>query len=376
VKDLASYKMADPVTTSNTQETETSAAPNSLPLGANEAETSTGPNTLPPREHDAAGEEVGTKPMPDNPHEPQKSQQATDLLPLNERKAKNDDSNTTKGEDHPEGQQAPTATTAETQAGASSGSGNAAQEPETSTTGDGTGVKESSKDPQTVAKAPTDELELQEGLGKDPLSTADEATATSHSATKDRAGSTSEPPTNIPATNPATGPSAAEVIDRTKSNQDLVDAAKYGDADAVKNALLRHANIVAPNDGGETALHLAARYGNIDALTAILEEYKTKKLDINIRDDDGWTPLYGAAGSASKEVVSMILDMQGVDLKAKTSSGQTPLYAACYSGNFDVVERILGTKVGPDTIEMANEDGCSLFTGRIRCGPTSSQTFC
>jgi ankyrin repeat protein len=53
----------------------------------------------------------------------------------------------------------------------------------------------------------------------------------------------------------------------------------------------------------------------------------------------------------------MILDMKGVDLKAKNSSGQTPLYAACYSGNIDAVKLLLGTKVGPDTIEMANEDG-------------------
>lgn len=179
-------------------------------------------------------------------------------------------------------------------------------------------------------------------------------------AAKEYVSSKSGPPTKGFANNPAidfSAPEGVQVIDQTELNDDLISTAKYGSAEDVRKCLRDGANVLATNSVGETALHLAARFDNNDTVMVLLEQYKTKHLDVNTKDDDGWTPLYGAVGPASVELVSMILSIEGVDLRAQIPSGQTPLYRACYYGNAGVAKLILGTKVGADTIEVVNDEG-------------------
>ena len=49
-----------------------------------------------------------------------------------------------------------------------------------------------------------------------------------------------------------------------------------------------------------------------------------KGADVNAEDEDGWTPLHGAAGKGHKEIAELLID-KGADVDAKTAKGVTPL---------------------------------------------------
>jgi ankyrin repeat protein len=49
-----------------------------------------------------------------------------------------------------------------------------------------------------------------------------------------------------------------------------------------------------------------------------------KGADVNVKDDDGSTPLHKAAGLGRKEIVELLI-AEDADLNAKTYSSQTPL---------------------------------------------------
>jgi ankyrin repeat protein len=148
-------------------------------------------------------------------------------------------------------------------------------------------------------------------------------------------------------------------IDQDEIKENLLDLASQGSADDIRKCLQNGADILATNEGGETALHIAARSDNAKNLQVLLEDYVRKGLDINIKDDDGWTLLYGAAPYDSRDLVRMILEVKGVDLRAQIPSGETPLYRACYYGNYVVVELMLAKakEFGYNIIDITNNDG-------------------
>lgn len=53
---------------------------------------------------------------------------------------------------------------------------------------------------------------------------------------------------------------------------------------------------------------------------------------LQVRDDNGWTPLQYAAGVARVDVIGRLLDL-GVNLGARTRRGGTALHVAAVSGH-------------------------------------------
>ncbi|EAX93180.1 hypothetical protein TVAG_233450 [Trichomonas vaginalis G3] len=98
----------------------------------------------------------------------------------------------------------------------------------------------------------------------------------------------------------------------------------------VKYAIECGFNIEETNDIQKGILHYAAEYD----LKEIVELAMSRKLDINKKDDNGYTPLhYGVR--TGKDMVGLLISY-GADVNAKTNRNQTPLILA--HGNKDIVE--------------------------------------
>lgn len=94
---------------------------------------------------------------------------------------------------------------------------------------------------------------------------------------------------------------------------------------SVVRALVRAGAKVNANDGVKhcTALHMAARRGNVEVAEALLDG----GADIEARDSLGDTPLRRSVNCGRTEVAGLLLT-RGADLYAKGNKGLTPLLAA------------------------------------------------
>ena len=111
------------------------------------------------------------------------------------------------------------------------------------------------------------------------------------------------------------------------------------------------ADVNARNNQNITALMLASRKGNIDAMNVLLSAGANR----TIEDADGDTWIhYAIYGNCSKEVLQSIID-QGADVNATNKNNTTALMLASEKGNIDAMNVLL--RAGADrTIEDAEGD--------------------
>ncbi|MBU6139940.1 MAG: ankyrin repeat domain-containing protein [Proteobacteria bacterium] len=107
----------------------------------------------------------------------------------------------------------------------------------------------------------------------------------------------------------------------------LMSAVSSGDVDGVKFfAKSGPAVINQRNLGGATALHLACREGNFEIVKILVDG----GADINLADNEGWTPLMRAALVGDKNSVDLLLT-KGAKADAINSVGESALIHAAYS---------------------------------------------
>lgn len=94
-------------------------------------------------------------------------------------------------------------------------------------------------------------------------------------------------------------------------NEKLLEAAKDGELAGVIEALDNGAEINAKNEEDLTALHIAAWNGCTDILRELLQ---ATNVDINVKDNNGNTPLYLASKEAVTQTVMAIPHKRGVSL--------------------------------------------------------------
>ncbi|WP_067470539.1 ankyrin repeat domain-containing protein [Nocardia amamiensis] len=85
---------------------------------------------------------------------------------------------------------------------------------------------------------------------------------------------------------------------------------------------------------GRTALHYAARDGDVDAIERLLGTE-----DVNASDNEGWTPLHFAAQAARPESVARLLDA-GADIDAVTAKGYPVIYWAIMASGGDPIATV------------------------------------
>ena len=127
----------------------------------------------------------------------------------------------------------------------------------------------------------------------------------------------------------------------------LADAAMRRDHEAVRALLATGVDIDAPLGDGMTALHWAARHGDLQTARRLLAAGADREAVTRLGRH---TPLH-VAGRAGRAPVIAALLAAGADAEARTSAGAAPLHFAAQSGSAAAVEALLAHGADPDVRE-------------------------
>lgn len=112
----------------------------------------------------------------------------------------------------------------------------------------------------------------------------------------------------------------------------LVEAIEQGNVDTVKKLIEEGINVNLSRNG-VTPLMLAASKGN----TGIAEVVLQAGVNINAKDDDGWTALHKAAVDQTGTAIIELLMQSGIDVAAQNNSKKTALQLAEAAKHRDIV---------------------------------------
>jgi len=127
----------------------------------------------------------------------------------------------------------------------------------------------------------------------------------------------------------------------------VADAAMRGDAAKVKALIAQRADVNQAQGDGMTGLHWAARGGQADVVTALLEGGANVKAVTRL---GGYTPLHLAAQEGHGAIVRALL-AKGAEAGAVTTTGVVPLHFAAAAGNVDVISALLDKGADPNAKE-------------------------
>lgn len=132
---------------------------------------------------------------------------------------------------------------------------------------------------------------------------------------------------------------------QNKTNQELIDACKIGNAEKVielieqKGANLHTADVeicLKFNPEGNNPLHIASANG----YNVIVNYLIQKGTDIHCINKKGEAPIHAAVFKGRVETVNLLLD-KGTDIEITENEGDTPLAWASYTGYSNLVELLI-----------------------------------
>ena len=127
----------------------------------------------------------------------------------------------------------------------------------------------------------------------------------------------------------------------------LADAAKRQDHAAVRTLLAAGASVDAPLGDGMTALHWAARHGDLGTARRLLAAGADLEAVTRLGRH---TPLHVAARAGHAGVAAALLARRA-NAEARTSAGAAPLHFAAQSGSAGAIEALLAHGADPDVRE-------------------------
>jgi glycerophosphodiester phosphodiesterase len=129
---------------------------------------------------------------------------------------------------------------------------------------------------------------------------------------------------------------AAMRKDVSKSSAVLALATKMNFVDIVRLLVDAGVDINYQDGQGETALHVAARFGHAECAKILLEGSEYQKADTELAENAySWTPLFIACVDGSLEVAKRLIEA-GADVDRCDSSGWTPREHAALRGHIDI----------------------------------------
>src|SRR5580692_5298253 len=115
---------------------------------------------------------------------------------------------------------------------------------------------------------------------------------------------------------------------------------------------------VMPAAGSDLRLIEAAKSGDAKAVRALLAQ----RVPLNAAEADGSTALHEAAHADNVEIADLLI-AAGADVKAATRYNITPLSLACSNGSAGMIERLL--KAGADPNAVSEEGQTALMTAAL-----------
>jgi uncharacterized protein len=157
---------------------------------------------------------------------------------------------------------------------------------------------------------------------------------------------------------------ANEIADAQVAAGDSLDvfaAAALGQSDQLERALADAGAITAYSYDGWTALHLAAFFGQLDAVARLLEA--GARLAAVSRNPLANTPLHAAAAGRHSDL-AVFLIARGADVNATDSGKHTPLHIAAENGQLPVVEALLARGADPHAVDAEDKTPMSRAAAR------------
>ena len=154
---------------------------------------------------------------------------------------------------------------------------------------------------------------------------------------------------------------------------DVFEAAAVGDSLRIRELVRHHPSLLQAVSGdGWTALHLAAYFGQGDAVERLLTAGADPRVPSRNRLAN--TALHAAlAGRGNVRIVAALL-ARGADVEAPASGGYRPLHLAAARGDVSLIDMLLirGARVGARAedgrtpLAMAEERGHTAAARRLR----------
>ena len=121
----------------------------------------------------------------------------------------------------------------------------------------------------------------------------------------------------------------------------------------MKQLLITIAAVFLTTTAFANPIHDAAQQGNLAGVQAELD----KGVDVDLKNDNGWTPLHYAAYGGKKEIVELLI-AKNANVNAKVD-GRTPLHYAALKGHKEIAELLIakGADVNAKIEKMGDEVG-------------------
>ena len=121
--------------------------------------------------------------------------------------------------------------------------------------------------------------------------------------------------------------------------------------DTISLLLANGADTKLTNSDGNTVLHYAAMYGDVNTVNVLLEADSSLA---SVENNEGITPIYYAIIVSDNDILSSLINNGQIDVNKKDSLGYTPLHYAANYGNMEAVVLLVEEFNADKTI--ANDD--------------------
>ena len=157
-----------------------------------------------------------------------------------------------------------------------------------------------------------------------------------------------------------------------RSGEALLLAVKENLVDIVKLLVVSHVNLDFQDTQGETALHVAARYGHEACCQLLIDGTSEQRASTEITEQTfGWTPLHVASVDGNLEIVKLLIHA-GADLSRTDDSGWTAKEHAALRGHVKIAREL--AEHLSDTPLLAKSRSVSPSTANSLAESKSSST--